>query len=363
MRMRLIFAVAAAVAVAGCSGGGASGPLPNPGGGSGGGSMTSQEAAQTGADTAMSEIQQGGLDSTLFSGSVGAMLSSARPQSISPATGPCVSGVEKTVTVISPTETQYDIKVFYDSACTQLERDNFADVQRPTSSTEIIARTIKNYNNSGLLMSTRTANYSVTGSPGSFSAVVTSALDIGTQTTPEDQSGRQLTVAPQNSTTFTIAGNGAHIDNDSIPSINESFGEAALLENVTASIDASGNVTFAGTRNKTFYKGALGSLSMPSGPPFNISGGTQTGTGTLSGSIVFDASDNLVSVSLNGTFANGNTVVVTSSGSGPTIAINGTISSPGGTVLATFSVDRFGNGLITYANGAQAIIMDWHVVK
>jgi hypothetical protein len=365
MRMRIILSVAAAIALAGCAGGGAGGPLPNPSnGGSGGSSMTSQEAAQTGADAAMSEIQRGSLDSTLFSGSVGVMLSTARvTQSISRATAPCVNGVIKTVTIISSTETQYDVQTFYDLACTQLRRDNFADVQKPNSSTEIIARTIKNYNNSGLLMSTRAANYSVTGSPGSFSAVITSALDIGSSTTPEDQSGHQLTVAPQNSNTWTIAGDGAHIDNDSIPSINESFGEAAVLQNTTASVDASGNVTFAGTRNKTFYKGALGSLSMPASPPFGISGGTQLGTGTLSGTVVFDSNDNLVSVALNGTFANGNTVVVTSSGSGATIAINGTISSPSGTQLATFSVDRFGDGLITYANGSQAIILDWHVVK
>ena len=366
MRMRIILAIAAAVALAGCAGGAGGGsPFPNPpNGGSGGGSMTPQEAAQTGADSAMSEIQAGSLDSSLFSGSVGVMLSSARaPQSISHATAPCVNGVIKTVTIISPTETQYDVQTFYDLACTQLRRDSFADVQKPNSSTEIIARIIKNYNNSGLLMSTRTANYSVTGSPGNFSAVVTSALDIGTETTPEDQSGRQLTVAPQNPTTWTIAGNGAHIDNDSVPSINESFGEASVLQNTTASVDASGNVTFAGTRNKTFYKGALGSLSMPASPPFGISGGTNLGTGTLSGTVVFDANDNLVSVALNGTFANGNTIVVTSSGSGATIAINGTISNPSGTQLATFSVDRFGNGLITYANGSQAVIIDWHVVK
>ena len=364
MRMRIIYAVAAAIALAGCSGGGGSGPLPNPNNGGSGSAMTAQEAAQTGADAAMSEIQAGGLDSSLFSGSVGVMLSTASvPQSITRATATCNNGVIKTVTVISPTETQYDVQFFYDKACTQLAQDRFSDVQIPNSSTEIIARTIKNYNNSGLLMSTRTANFSVTGAPGNFSAVVTSALDIGTQTTPEDESGRQLTVAPQNATTWTIAGNGAHIDNDSIPSINESFGEASLLSNATASVDTSGDVTFAGTRTKTFYKGPLGSLSMPASPPFSISGGTALGTGTLNGTVVFDSNDELVSVALNGTFANGNTVVVTSTGSGATIAINGTISNPSGTVLATFSVDRFGDGLITYANGAQAVIIDWHVVK
>ncbi|MBV8282126.1 MAG: hypothetical protein JO347_08700 [Candidatus Eremiobacteraeota bacterium] len=365
MRTRIIFALVAAVTLAGCAGSGAGGPFPNPpGGGSTPTSLTSQEAAQAGADSAMAEIERGSLDSSLFSGSVGVVLSSARvPMSVNPATGTCHNGVIKTVTVISPTETQYDVQVFYDLACTQLRRDTFSDVQMPNPSTENITRTIKNYNNSGLLLSTRDASFSVTGSPGNFSAVVTSSLFVGTETTPEQQSGHQLTVAPQNATTWTIAGNGAAIDNVGVPSINESFGDAVILQNTTATTDASSDVTFAGTRNKTVYKGALGSLSLPASPPFTVSGGSQVGSGSLTGSIEFDSSDNLLNVSINGTLVNGNLITVTSSGSGATIAINGTISSPGGTQLATFSVDRFGDGIITYANGTQALIIDWHVVK
>jgi hypothetical protein len=366
MRTRIIFAIVAAITLAGCSGGGAGSPFSNPSNPGGGtqSQMTSQEAATTGADSAMSEIGRASLDSSLFSGSVGVVLSAQKaPMSVQPATGTCNNGVIKTVTVISPTETTYDVQLFFDNACTQLRRDSLSDVTMPNSSTENIVRTIKNYNNSGLLISTRNANFSVTGSPGNFSAVVTSALTIGTESSPEEQDGHQLTVAPQNATTWTIAGNTARIDNIGIPSINESFGDAAILQNVTATVDPSNDVTFAGTRNKTFYKGALGSLSIPASPPFSVSGGTQTGAGTLSGSVEFDANDNLLNVALNGTLANGDTIVVTSSGSGPTIAINGTISSPGGTTLATFSVDRFGDGLITYANGTQAVIMDWHVVK
>jgi hypothetical protein len=364
MRTRIFFAIVAAVTLAGCSGGGANGTLPNPNGGGGQQQMNQQEAAQTGANSAMSAIESGSLDSSLFSGSVGVLLAAnVHPMSIGPATAPCVNGVIKTITVISPTETQYDVKSFYDLACTQLRRDNFADVTIPNASNETIVRTIKNYNNSGLLLSTRSANYSVTGAPGNFSAVVTSNLVIGTSSSPEEQSGHQLTVAPQNATTWTIAGNGARIENIGVPSVNESFGESSLLQNTTASVDASGNVTFAGTRNKSFYKGALGSLSIPASPPFSVSGGSLVGTGSINGTIVFDSNDQLVSVSLNGTLVNGDTIVVTSTGSGATISINGTISSPGGTQLATFSVDRFGDGIITYANGTQAIIMDWHVVK
>ena len=367
MRTRIIFAIVAAITLAGCSGGGAGSPFSNPSNPGGGtqSQMSSQEAAQTGADSAMSEIGRASLDSSLFSGSVGVVLSTQRaPMSVKPATtGTCNNGVIKTVTVISPTETTYDVQLFFDNACTQLRRDALSDVTIPNSSTENIVRTIKNYNNSGLLISTRNANYSVTGSPGNFSAVVTSALTIGTESSPEEQDGHQLTVAPQNATTWTVAGNGARIENIGVPSINESFGDAAILQNVTATVDPSNDVTFAGTRNKTFYKGALGSLSIPASPPFSIIGGAQTGAGTLSGSVEFDANDNLLNVALNGTFANGDTIVVTSVGTGATIAINGTISTSGGTMLATFSVDRFGDGLITYANGTQAVIMDWHVVK
>ncbi len=36
---------------------------------------------------------------------------------------------------------------------------------------------------------------------------------------------------------------------------------------------------------------------------------------------------------------------------------------PSGNVLATFSVDQNGDGIITYANGNQALIIDWHIVK
>ncbi|MBV8365698.1 MAG: hypothetical protein JO194_04280 [Candidatus Eremiobacteraeota bacterium] len=363
MRTRIFFAVMAAIFLAGCSGGGGGGPLPNPSSG-GSSQMTQQEAAQTGANSAMAEVGRASLDSSLFSGSVGVVLSTARvPMSVHPTTsGTCNNGVIKTITVISPTETQYDVQLFYDAACTQLRRDAFSDVQMPSPSTENIARTIKNYNNAGLLLSTRQANYAVTGSPGNFSAVVTSALTVGTASSPEEQDGHQLTVAPQNANTWTIAGDGARIENVAVPSVNESFGEAAQLQNVTATTDPSNDVTFAGTRNKTFYKGPLGSLSIPATPPFSVSGGTQLGTGSISGSIEFDANDNLLNVTLNGTLANGDLIAVTSSGSGPTISINGTISSSGGTVLATFSVDRFGDGIITYANGAQAVIIDWHVV-
>src|SRR6516165_782483 len=87
MRTRIFFAIVAAITLAGCSGGGANGTLPNPGSGTTQ-PMSQQEQAQTGVDSAMSEIERGALDSTLFSGSVGVTLSSAIARSISKATAP-----------------------------------------------------------------------------------------------------------------------------------------------------------------------------------------------------------------------------------------------------------------------------------
>src|SRR5215469_18799251 len=77
MRTRIIFALIAAIALAGCAGGGAGSPFPNPSSG-GSSPMTQQEAAQSGADSAMSEIGAASLDSSLFSGSIGVVLSSAQ---------------------------------------------------------------------------------------------------------------------------------------------------------------------------------------------------------------------------------------------------------------------------------------------
>jgi hypothetical protein len=366
MRTRLWLAIGAIITLAGCSGAGGglgagNGAIPPPPTSQ---TLSQQEVAQAGAEAAFSPIESGQEDAGLFNGAYGTAVSnSIKPLASLSTTGSCNNGREFTVTVISPTQTQYELKLFYDNACTELARDAVALVTKASSSSETIARTVTNYNLSGIVLSTRKTNFAVTGSSGNFSAIATGSLFIGTSTSPEAQSGRQLTVAPQNATTSTISGNSGHIENVGIPSINESFGHSGVLQNTTETTDASGNVTFAGTHVGTFVKGPLGSLSLPANPPFAVSGGTQIGQATISGSVEFDSNDQLINVTLNGTLLNGNTLAVTTSGTPPTIAINGVITSPSNQPVATFTVDKFGNGVITYASGQQALIVDWHVVK
>ena len=89
------------------------------------------------------------------------------------------------------------------------------------------------------------------------------------------------------------------MENDGAPSINESFGGQGQLQNVTATVDASGNVTFAGSRLETISKGPLGSITLSSSPPFTITGGTVLGNRTATGSIEFDNMGDLVALDVN----------------------------------------------------------------
>ncbi len=359
MRTRILFAILASVVIAGCSGAGSS--LTNPSGSNPGGSTQSvskQDVAQGATEAAFDPIEAGTLDAGLFNGNMGVTLTAAAaPQS----TGTCKNGVEHTVTVISSNQTQYETKYFYDKACAELARDVVSLVTLNSSSSETVVRTAKNYNLSGTLLSTRDTNFNITGSPGNFSAVVTSDVFIGTSTSPTIMFGRQFTVAPQSSTVYTLAANSGRVVNNA--NLNHSYGHMGVLSNGTITLDISGDVTFAGSHAGTFIRGPMGALTLSSAPPFTVSGGTALGTTNLSGSVEFDANCDIVSVNVNGTLWNGDSIVVTSSGTPPTVAINGQITDPSNNPVATFTVDQYGDGVITYADGSQGLIVDWHLVR
>jgi hypothetical protein len=359
MRSHFVSVVVASLMLAGCGTGGGNSALPpaNPP------SQNPNSQSQAAAQAAMAPVSAGDMMNGLLGGAYGTTLSAGvHPLSIKTLSSACVNRHEFTVTHISQIETKYEIKFFYDNACTQIAKDVIADVTIPDPSTESIVRTAAWFNQSGTQLANRTGKFNITGSPGNFAAVLTSAFYVGSSSQPTNQFGGQLTVAPQNSNTFTIAGNHADIYNDVVPSVDASFGVSDALQNVTATIDGSGNVTFAGARNASLSVGALYSLTMPPAPPFTISGGTVIGAANQTGSIEFDAAGQLIAVNVTVTTSNGFTVVMTSSGPPGSIAINGVVKNAGGQQVATFTVDQYGNGVITYANGTQALIIDWHIV-
>ena len=363
MRTRIVLAILTCVAIAGCSGGSGLGMGPQ----NSTTQATKQEIAQAGTDAALAPIDLGETQVGLFDGAMGAPLSSSRaPLSTfaAPASGACDNGVEHTVTAgPGPNQTTYETKYFYDKACASLAKDVLAIVTVNSASSESIARTATYYNLAGLVLATRKANYAITGAPGNFSAVVTGNVYIGTSSSAAVDFGHQFTAAPQSASVSTIAANSGRVVNDGNPFVNESFGHMGVLSNGTMTVNGSGDLTFAGSHAGTFFKGPLGSLSLSATPPFTVSGGSELGTNDVSGSVTFDALGDILSVSITGTLWNGDAITVSSSGTPPGVSINGTITDPSGAAVATFSVDQNGDGIVTFANGQQALIVDWHVVK
>jgi hypothetical protein len=360
MRTRFASALLLTVLLAGCGGAGVSGLPVVTGPGGTGGQTQSKSTTQAEAQSAMDPVQQDNVSVALFDGTAGPMLDPTKRHA--DVSSGCSHRVERIVTQVSQTETIYETKHFYDQACTQLGKDVLSDVVQSSPSNETINRTTTWFNRANTQLGQRKTNFAVTGAPGNFSAVITSDFFVGTMTSPESQRGNQITVAPQSQSIYTVAGNGGWVDNDGVPSINQSFGGQGQLQNVTATVDGAGDVTFAGTHVETISKGALGSITLSSGPPFTITGGTVLGNRTANGSIEFDNSGDLVAINVNVALINGGSAVLTSSGTPPSVSINGTIMNSGGQVLATFTVDEFGDGVITYANGQQGIIIDWHVI-
>ncbi len=362
MRTRVIFAILACIAIAGCSGGGGVG-LGTQNQNS---QATQQEIAQAGTEAAFGPVELGSLQVGLFNGDMGVPLSNARaPLTFAAAAnGSCNNGIEYTVTPgPGSNQTTYETKYFYDKACANLSKDVLAVATMNSASSETIVRTATTYNLAGLLLTTRKANFSITGAPGDFAAVITGNVYIGTSSSAAVDFGHQFTVAPQSSNVSTIAANSGRVVNNGNPHINESFGHMGVLSNGTMTTDGSGDITFAGSHAGTFFKGPLGALTLSSTPPFTVSGGTELGTNNVSGSVEFNNLCDIVAVSFTGTLWNGDAIAVTSTGTPPGVAINGTITNPSGANVATFSVDQNGNGIITFANGQQALIYDWHVVR
>ncbi|MBV8750180.1 MAG: hypothetical protein JO103_10760 [Candidatus Eremiobacteraeota bacterium] len=358
MRTTTIAALVAAVMLAGCGGGGTSSSSPsipsNNNGNTGTQStLSTTDVVQSSTDAAFEPIDTSESDAALGNGSLGASSHSRSTQSMPHG---CRNRTTRTVTVNSDGSVTVETIRYFDTACTQPERDAVATFAS-SGGTATVARTVTTFNQAHLQLGVRKSNYALTGSTGNGSWTITSAFYPGTATTPLSQYGH---AASLNASTYTATT--GRIVNDAKPSINASYGWQAAA-NATVSTDANNNTTFTGTRNGTASKGALDGLTLSSAPPFTVSGGTTLGTSSLNGTIVFDADGNLSSVTINGTLVSGNTLAVTSStDANGNVTVNGTITSPTGTQVATFTTDASGDGILTLANGTQVPIVDWHVV-
>ncbi len=354
MRSPILAAVIAASFLTACGGGGGSSPSPTiPGQTGQNSSLNSTDVVQSSTDAAFEPMDTGEADAGVGNGSLGASASARSVQALPHA---CIHRTTRTVTVNADGSITVETIHFFDDACTQVERDAVA-VHASSGGSATIARTVTTYNQAHLQLGVRKSNYALTGSSNNGSWTLTSAFYVGTSTSPITQYGHQasLNASAYSATTGRIA-------NDAKPSINASYGHQSAVS-ATVTNDAAGDTTFTGTRNGTAFKGALGALTLSAAPPFTVSGGTQIGTSALTGSVTFDSDGELTAVALTGTLVNGNSLVVTSSAdANGIVTVNGTITSPSGASVATFTTDASGDGILTLANGTQVPIVDWHVV-
>lgn len=359
MRHSPIALLLAMTLLAGCGGGGSS-SSPVLGGGSqpSGSQLSTQDAAQSGTDAAFEPLDTSEADAGAQLLGAGTTSSAGRGtlSQVASLAHPCKNRTTRTVTANPDGSVTVETIHYYDDACSQVERDA-VDTYKSSGGTATIVRTVTTFSQNHTQLGVRKINYALTGSTSNGSSIVTSAFYPGTSTTAMAQYGHSSSIsgAAYNATTARIA-------NNAKPSVNASYGHQSATT-ATISSDASGDVTFTGSRNGASFKAALNGLTLSSAPPFTITGGTQIGSSALTGSVTFDNDGELLAVNLTGTLAGGNHLVVTSSAdSHGVVTVNGTITSSGGVTIATFTTDASGNGVLTLADGTQVPIVDWHVV-
>lgn len=352
----LVAASVAAMLLAGCGGGGSAVPAdPATAFVNAAAPQTPFDVARAGTDSAMGSISTSEADASAQTGALGAASARREPASAFA----CRNRTKRTVTANADGSTTVETLRYYDDACTLVESDAVA-IFKNTAGTQTIARTITSFDKNHNQLGRKLQNYALTGSTANGMWTVQSSFYPGTSTTAQTSWSHQATVSAT-----SYAGNMAHVVNDAKPSVNASFGHQQAT-NATIASDASGGETYTGTRVGESYKGAYGSLGITSAPPFTLTGTSaakQLGATNLSGSIGFDADGNLASINVTGTIGQGNTLTITSSGSGASLQVNGTIANPQGQTIATFVTDNAGNGVLTIvSSGAQVPIVAWHPV-
>ncbi len=386
----LITTFAAATLLAACGGGGSSsGPSINPptnGGGGGSSTQSQQQQSENAINTtnslgdpikSVSNYNNSITPSTRFKNGAFDLSRDAL--------GVCTNGVE----FFAPdkngdansTETQY----FYDNACTQLARD-VVRIYTINGNSETVNRTEKQYAiNNNTPSATRNgavtfgnATFGQYGYPvisDGFDRSATSELDLaGAKTILADD---ELVVMPASGNSNTFCGDSAGYNATGIQKLGETFGwEGGVLNGGTRTVNGDGTVTWNATHSGSTFKGAIGSLSIAVGsantscpistPEYMLAGGTQGGQYSIPVTTTFRQGELIDLTVTNATLANGNTLNVTTNTSVPPTNdqfITGIVSN-GGTQIATFNVNTFGDGTLTVtSSGAQYVMNDWHVIK
>lgn len=381
----LPLACTAAILLAGCGGGNSSSALPSSGGP--GSSTNNGNSIQTQSESAVSATNAFGApvkNITDFNNNVSLQSMGRIAESLQSAT--CSNGFE----FFAPdkggdpnsTESQY----FYDSGCTQLARDVVRKYVPSGSSSETVNRTENQYAyGSSTASATRTETNTITnatfdknGFPivaNGFDRVTNDTLNIsGVKTIDSDA---EIVMLSGSGGSNQYCSDSAGFNATGIASLNETFGwQGGVLAPGTRTVNSDGSVTWNSTHTGSVSKGPIATLSVVTGtqntacpittPMFTLAGGSQIGTYSIPILATYKLGLLQSLTVTNASLANGNTLNVTTNSSVQpqnTLFINGVISN-GGSTVATFNTDAFGDGTVTLASsGKQFVITDWHVVK
>ncbi|MGA8474372.1 MAG: hypothetical protein WB681_04820 [Candidatus Cybelea sp.] len=169
----------------------------------------------------------------------------------------------------------------------------------------------------------------------------------------------------QSSAGYSLAG---------IPSLDATFGwQSGAFSGGARATDGRGYSTWSANAGGEIVEGAIGALSIQrnaagsacpmTGPAFTLDGADVANPFSIPISMAFHRGA-LSSISVaNGTFANGESLDVTSAANRQSIEVGGIIHN-GRTKVATFRTNASGNGTLTITStGAQYVISDWIVVS
>ncbi|MBV8344826.1 MAG: hypothetical protein JO190_07510 [Candidatus Eremiobacteraeota bacterium] len=159
-----------------------------------------------------------------------------------------------------------------------------------------------------------------------------------------------------------------------IPSLDVTFGwQSGAFSGGARATDDRGSAVWSANAGGEIVEGAIGALSVKrasgggscplSAPAFLLDGADATNAFSIPLSIAFHHGwlSNLTVA--NGTFANGESLDVTTSASRHSVVVDGVIRQ-GRTRLATFRTNAAGNGTLTItSSGAQYVVADWIVVS
>ncbi len=168
----------------------------------------------------------------------------------------------------------------------------------------------------------------------------------------------------QNSAGYSVSG---------IPSLDATFGwQSGALIGGSRKTDSRGGSTWSANASGAVVQGAIGTLSIARGgasascpmsaPAFVLKGGTAENAFSLPLSMAFRRGDLSNLSVVNGRFANGENLEVTTRPNHQPAEVDGVVAK-GRTQVATFRANASGYGTLTITStGAQYVIADWIVV-